>query len=205
MANKKPTPKKKKKRHTFQFTFSSLFLLSIGSFFILVWVFFLGILIGRGLLPHSIESLPFIKKKIVKEEANKKKDHVSPIEIDELSFYNQLIDKKEKAQKKPPPATLVKNHRKKIEKKKIGQLKQDIRSYSVQVAALKDKADSEKMVKRLKGLGYQAYYYQILINGEIFYRVRCGPFFNIEKAKKYAKRLADKDGFKPFIVYPDNQ
>jgi len=205
MVNKKSPPEKERKRHTFQFSFRSLFLLSIGVFFVLGWVFFLGILVGRGLLPNSIENFSFIKKKIVGDDTEKKNDHVSPIKIDELSFYNQLIEKKEKAKKKAPPATLSKNQVKKIEKTKLGQLKQEIRSYSIQVAALKDKGKTKKMVGRLTRLGYQAYYYQILINGEMFYRVRCGPFSNIEKAKKNAKRLANKEGFKPFIVYPNNE
>ena len=157
------------------------------------------------MLPNSIENFSFIKKKIVKDETEKKNEHVSPIKIDELSFYNHLIDKKEEAKKKAPPATLSKNQVKKIEKTKLGQLKQEIRSYNIQVAALKDKAKTEKMVERLTRLGYQAYYYQILINGEMYYRIRCGPFSTIEKAKQYAKRLANKEGFKPFIVYPNNE
>ena len=165
----------------------------------------MGILVGRGLLPNSIENFSFIKKKIVKDEAEKKNEHVSPIKIDELSFYNHLIDKKEKAKKKAPPPTLSKNQEKKTEKTQLGQLKKEIRSYSIQVAALKDKAKTKKMVEKLTSLGYQAYYYQILINGEMYYRIRCGPFSTIEKAKQYAKRLANKEGFKPFIVYPHNE
>lgn len=204
MVNRKPSAKKEKKRYTFQFSFSSLFVLSISLFFILGWVFFLGIMVGRGLLPNTIESFSFIKKKIVKDEEKKKNEHVKPIKEDELSFYDQLVDKKEKAKKKIPPSTLLKDQVKKIEKTKAVQLKEDTRNYSVQVAALKNKVKTEKMVERLTRLGYQAYYYQILINGEMFYRIRCGPFSNIEEAKKYAKRLADKEGFKPFIVYPSN-
>lgn len=141
----------------------------------------------------------------MKDETEKKNEHVSPIKIDELSFYNHLIDKKEEAKKKAPPATLSKNQVKKIEKTKLGQLKQKMRSYSIQVAALKDKAKTKKMVERLTRLGYQAYYYQILINGEMYYRIRCGPFSNIEEAKQYATRLANNEGFKPFIVYPNNE
>jgi cell division protein FtsN len=205
MVNKKSTPEKERKRHTFQFSFRSLFLLSISFFFILGWVFFLGILVGRGFLPNSIESFSHIKKKTVKEEAERKNEHVSPITIDELSFYKKLIDKKEKAKKTAPPAPLLKDQEKIIEKIKEGQLKKDIRSYRVQVAALKDKAKTKKEVERLTSLGYQAYYYQILINGEMYYRIRCGPFSTIEKAKQYAKRLANKEGFKPFIVYPNNE
>jgi cell division protein FtsN len=205
MVNRKPTPEKERKRHTFQFSFKSLFLLSIGVFFVLGWVFFLGILVGRGLLPNSIENFSFIKKKIVKDETEKKNEDISPIKIDELSFYNHLIDKKEKAKKKAPPAALPKEQIKEIEKKQLGQLKKELRSYSIQVAALKDEAKTKKMVERLTTLGYQAYYYQIVINGDMYYRIRCGPFSTIEKAKQYAKRLANKEGFKPFIVYPHNE
>ncbi|HDH87424.1 MAG: hypothetical protein DRG35_03225 [Deltaproteobacteria bacterium] len=205
MVNRKSTPKKERKRHTFQFSFRSLFLFSIGAFFVLGWVFFLGILVGRGLLPDSIENFSFIKKKIVKDETLKKNEDVRPIKIDELSFYNHLIDKKEKAKKKALPTALPKVQVKKIEKTKLAQLKQEIRSYSIQVAALKDKTKAKKMVERLTGLGYQTYYYQILINGKMYYRIRCGPFSNIEKAKQYAKRLANKEGFKPFIIYPNKE
>jgi len=205
MVNRKPTPERERKGHTVQFSFRSLFLLSIGVFFVLGWVFFLGILVGRGLLPNSIENFSFIKKKIVKDKTEKKNEQVSPIKIDELSFYNHLIDKKEKAKKKAPPVILPKKKVKKIEKTKLRQLKQEIRSYSIQVAALKDKEKTKKMVERLTRLGYQAYYYQILINGEMYYRIRCGPFSTIEKAKQYAKRLANTEGFKPFIVYPNNE
>ncbi len=85
---------------------------------------------------------------------------------------------------------------------KVWQGEEDSRHYSVQVIALKDKEKTEQMVERLSSLGYQAYYYQTLINGETFYRVRCGPFYTIPEAKKYAKRLADREGLKPFVVYP---
>jgi cell division septation protein DedD len=74
--------------------------------------------------------------------------------------------------------------------------------YSVQIAALQDKGKTEKIVERLAGLGYRAYYRQTVINGETFYRVRCGPFATIEEARDYAKRLTTREGFKPFIVYP---
>ena len=205
MANRKSNQEKKRKRHTFQFSFSSLFVLSIGVFFVLGWVFFLGILVGRGLLPNSIENLSFIKKKIVKDETETKNEHVSPIKIDELSFYNHLVDKKEKAKNKALPPSLPKKKVKKIEKKQLGQLKQEIRSYSIQVAALKDEEKTKKMVERLTTLGYQVYYYQIVINGEKYYRIRCGPFSTIAKAKQYAKKLANKEGFKPFIVYPHSE
>lgn len=202
MVNKKFNPKKEKKRHIFQFTYRSGFLLAIGFFFVLGWVFFLGILVGKGLVPQ-IDDLPFIKKKIVKNEPKKETDHVNPIQVDELSFYRDLIDKKERAMKKAPPAMLLKPYDKKTEKKSVQQAEKQIHGYSIQVAALRDEARTKKMVKKLIRAGYQAYYYQIMIDGEIVYRIRCGPFSTIEKAEENAKRLTHREGLKPFIIYSD--
>ena len=205
MVNKKATPEKEEKRYAFQFSFRSLFLLSVSFLFILSWVFLLGILVGRGLLPNPIENLFFTKKKTVTNEVEKKNEVPSPIKIDELSFYHQLIDKKEKAKKNAAHTPLLKDQGKKTEKTKKGQTKNDIHRFHVQVAALNDEAKTKKEVERLTSLGYHAYYYRVLINGKVYYRIRCGPFSSIEKAKQYAKKLAKKEGFKPFIVYPQNK
>jgi len=202
MANKKPSPKKKGKRYNFQFTFTSLILSSIGLLIVLAWVFSLGIMVGRGFFPGNIGTFFSIKEKTVENKEKIKIDHSRPIEEEELTFYNQLVDKKDRAYKKtrakPPPESEETTSK----KTEIRQIRKDIRNHGVQVAALRDKIKTEKMVERLTGLGYPAYYYQTLINGKIYYRIRCGPFPTIEEAKKCAKRLVDKEGLKPFIVYP---
>ena len=68
MVNKKSSPKKKKRRYTFQLTLSSLLLLSIFLVFILAWIFSLGIMVGRGLLPSAIEGFSSIKEKVANDE-----------------------------------------------------------------------------------------------------------------------------------------
>ncbi|MBA7687472.1 hypothetical protein ES703_95935 [subsurface metagenome] len=135
-------------------------------------------------------------------EQEKTTDHVEPIKEEELTFYNQLVNKKERAKEGVTSQVSVKEPDRKRKQTKVWQGEEDSRHYSVQVIALKDKEKTEQMVERLSSLGYQAYYYQTLINGETFYRVRCGPFYTIPEAKKYAKRLADREGLKPFVVYP---
>ena len=199
MVNKKSSPKKKKKRYTFQLTLSSLLLLSICLVFVLAWIFSLGIMVGRGFLPSAIEGFSSINEEVTNDEENKEIDHASPIREEELTFYNRLIRKKEETKKEVRLSRVLKDQDKKA---KVAQLKEEIRGYSVQVAALKDKGKAEKMVERLVRLGYPAYYYQTLINDVIYYRIRCGPFQKIEEANKSAKRLADKEGFKPFVIYP---
>ncbi len=199
MVNKKSSPKKKKKRYTFQLTLSSLLLLSICLVFVLVWVFSLGIMVGRGFLPSAIEAFSSINEEVTNDEEDKEIDHARPIREEELIFYNRLISKKEETKKGVRSSHVLKD---KDKEAKVEQLKEEIRSYSVQAAALKDKGKAEKMVERLVRLGYPAYYYQTLINDVIYYRIRCGPFQKVEEANKSAKRLADKEGFKPFIIYP---
>ena len=202
MVNIKSSPKKERKRYSFQFSLSSLLLISITFVFVLGWVFSLGIMVGRGFLPRTIGSFSAVKEKTAKDEEKKKNDQLKPIKEEELTFYNKLVDKKERAKKKALPDTLLKDQDRTTKKTKAKQSKEDIRNYSIQVAALKDKGRTEKLVERLTTLGYPAYYNQSLIKGKMYYRIRCGPFPNIEEAKKCGKRLSDKEGFKPFIIYP---
>lgn len=202
MVNKRSSPKKEKKRYTFQLTLSFLLLLSICLVFVLVWVFSLGIMVGRGFLPSAIEAFSSVNEEVTNDEEDKEIDHTRPIREEELIFYNRLISKKEETKKGVRSSHVLKD---KDKKAKVEQLKEEIRSYSVQVAALKDKGKAEKMVERLVRLGYPAYYYQTLINDVMYYRIRCGPFQKIEEANKSAKRLANNEGFKPFIVYLTNK
>jgi len=205
MVNRKSSPKKERKRYTFQFTFSSLLLSSISVLFILAWVFFLGIMVGRGFLPGAIDTFSSIKERIMKDKEKKEIDHPRPIKEEEFTFYNQLVDKKDRVKKKAFSKPLLRDQERASKKTRVAQIREDIRNHSVQVAALKDKTKTEKMVEKLTRLGYPAYYYQTLINGKKYYRIRCGPFPTEREARKYAKRLAEKEGFKPFIVYPTNK
>ncbi len=202
MVNKRSSPKKEKKRYTFQLTLSFLLLLSICLVFVLVWVFSLGIMVGRGFLPSAIEAFSSVNEEVTNDEEDKEIDHTRPIREEELIFYNRLISKKEETKERVRSSHVLKD---KDKEAKVEQLKEEIRSYSVQVAALKDKGKAEKMVERLVRLGYPTYYYQTLINDVMYYRIRCGPFQKIEEANKSAKRLADNEGFKPFIVYLTNK
>jgi cell division protein FtsN len=202
MANKKSPPKKIKKRYTFRPTLGSLLLFSLGLIFILAWVFCLGIIVGRNFLPVTFNTFSRTKETVAEVAEGKTTDLVEPIKEEELTFYDQLVNKKERAKKKITPHLSVKEPDRKIRQKKARQGEEDSPHYSVQVIALKDKEKTEQMVERLNASGYQAYYYQTLISGEIFYRVRCGPFYSVQEAKKYAKRLTDREGLKPFIVHP---
>jgi len=203
MANKKSFPEKEQKRYTLRFSLPSLLLSCIGFLFILGWIFALGIIVGRGFVPRTIDAFSFFKKREVKDDEQKKVHHVPLIKEEELTFYNQLIDNKDRAKEKNSSQSLLEDFGKPKEELKITQKKEDVGGYSIQVAALKNRRATEKMVESLSKSGYPAYSYRTIINGEVFYRIRCGPFRSLAQAKQCVKRLADEKGFKPFIVYPN--
>ncbi len=164
------------------------------------WVFTLGIIVGKGLLPVGEVGPPVIKGEIQKD------DHKLslPIKEEELAFYKELVEKKERARRETVLTPQEKSREHKMHlASKIDEIKREIGNYSVQVAALKDRDQAEGMVERLTRLGYPAYFYKGKINGEIYYRIRCGPFLNMEEARKYAHKLAAEQGFKPFISQKD--
>jgi cell division septation protein DedD len=229
MANKKSSPKKKSKRYTFGLTTTHIILMSLAFLFVLLWIFTLGIIVSRGLFNDAMNSLATIKEKDIttieeKETRDKEvmpQERVLPIKEEELTFYKELTQKKEIAKEKtlsnsalnekkakpekpsPRPDKLSKDQDKSTTKEKVKRIRESILNYNVQVAALKNKGDSKRMVKKLISLGYPAYYYQTLINGELYYRIRCGPLSSLTEAKKYAKRLSDNEGFRPFIIHPN--
>lgn len=206
MANKKSSPEKPKKRYVLQFSLTSLVFSGIGFIFILAWVFALGIMVGRGFLPDTMERLWGFKGKTANDEQSNKAKHMPLIKEEELTFYNQLTDTKPKAHSEPLPQAPRKDQERPPKRMKIAQEDQErAGTYRVQVASLKDRAKTEEMVERLIKAGYPAYYYQTLINGEAYYRVRCGHFSSVEQAKNLAARLSEKEGFKPFIVYPNSE
>ena len=229
MANKKSSPKKKVKKYTVGLTMTHIILMSMAFLFVLLWIFTLGIIVSRGLFNDAMNSLATVKEKEITtiEEKETKNEvvipqkPVLPIKEEELTFYKELTQKKEIAMEKtllnatlnekkakpekpsPKPEKLSKGKGVSTTKEKVKRIRESILNYNVQVAALKNKGDSKRMVKKLTSRGYPAYYYQTLINGELYYRIRCGPFSTLTEAKKYAKRLSDNEGFQPFIIHPN--
>jgi cell division septation protein DedD len=203
MANKKSVPKIRK-RYAFRPTLSTLLLLCFGVLFLLAWAFTLGVMVGRNLLPLPFSVLSRTGETAAEERKETTADHFEPIKEEDLTFYDQLVAKEERAKKvvtTKPPASAQAVKEKGAPLRGTGK---EPRGYSVQIAALQDKGKTVEMVERLAGLGYPTYYRQAIINGETFYRVRCGPFKTVEEARDYAKRLTARERFEPFIVYPDD-
>lgn len=154
-------------------------------------------------MPLPFSALSGTEETAAKERNKTTADRFEPIKEEDLTFYDELVHRKEgsgKEARAEPPATVRAPKKKGALARETGE---ESHHYSIQIAALQDKGKTEEMVERLTVLGYRAYYRQTVINGETFYRVRCGPFNTIEQARDYAERLTAREGFKPFIVYAD--
>jgi DedD protein len=74
--------------------------------------------------------------------------------------------------------------------------------YTVQVTALRDKQDAEKVFNELKSRGFAVFVVRPEYSGakDNLYRVQLGPFATREEAQKVRDRIS-KEGFKPFIKH----
>jgi DedD protein len=73
--------------------------------------------------------------------------------------------------------------------------------YTIQVAAVKDRATAEGLTKRLKQKGYPVFTlpYEIPKKGT-WYRVRVGHFSKREAAEEMAKQLSERERLTPYIA-----
>lgn len=69
--------------------------------------------------------------------------------------------------------------------------------YAVQVAAVRDRAEADRIAARLKGKGYSAF---ITSPAPGMFRVRVGRFEQLRDAESTAARLEKEEQFKPWIT-----
>ena len=75
MGRKETRAGKTGKRYHFELSRTSVFLWSVGAFVLLAWIFTLGVLAGRGLLPGGVTALAELKIQIGKlQQMISKKD-----------------------------------------------------------------------------------------------------------------------------------
>ena len=73
-------------------------------------------------------------------------------------------------------------------------------AYTVQVGAVRDRIEAERMAKRLTSKGYPAYVTRSPDGAPALYRVRVGTFTDRREAEEIAARLAKEEQFKPWIT-----
>ena len=107
MPSKKTKISKKNKRYHLEFSVTSAFFWSLGLFFLLGWIFVLGILVGRGSFPGGVKTLHEMKTQIARlQDMISRKDTSDLDPIGKLAkdpkfrFYDELGAKKEQVAKK---------------------------------------------------------------------------------------------------------
>ena len=113
MAKKRSRPKKKaKKKYQIEMSSLSLCLWGFCLFFLLAWIFVLGILVGRGFLPGGITAISDLKSQfgklgeIVDQDGTKRLDPPKKTDPEpELAFYEKLSNKKTEAKTPPKKET----------------------------------------------------------------------------------------------------
>ena len=204
---KKPSSKPSRKGFTFWF-----FLL----FFTSGWMFFLGVLVGRGTAPvhFDIEKLQkelagLKQAAIEKEERRYKISPNATSDANTFGFYERLKGKKSNIKLYPNKS----KKRGTLDKKKTAKTLQDRRTsvsskktdtgriLTIQVASLKDPKAADKLVTKLKKKGYTAYKTTADISGKgTWHRVRIGYFKNRADAKKILNKLR-KENRKGILMY----
>jgi cell division septation protein DedD len=72
--------------------------------------------------------------------------------------------------------------------------------FAIQLAALRERAEADAIVKRLAGKGYPAYVVAPAKGAPEVYRVRVGKFKDRREADTVAARLQKEEQFKPWVV-----
>ncbi len=207
---KREKSEKEKKGIRLELSRTALFFWSLGFLIFLGWIFTLGVLAGRGLLPSGAETLAELKNQIVKlQEMVGKKDASELDEIKSLAespdfaFYHELSKKKAPDMPAPKAPKIKKEPARDQPKKEIPK-KPDQPSpqgerYVVQVASLDQEKQAAHMVKKLLKKGYPAYHYKTIIKGRGYFRVRCGTFRTRAEAVKIQQKLAQHERLKGFV------
>ena len=169
----------------------------VGAFmFLLVWIFILGVMVGRGTAPMSFDmdklqrDLADLKKEVLKKEQTIIRNQANELlEKKEFEFHKELTSSDEllKAQARAT-APLEKKKKPSIKAKDKNVLQQPTPpdrqkrpetvdgEYALQVASLKDARHADAMVEKLRSKGYSAYHVSAdLMDKGVWYRVRIGP------------------------------
>ena len=228
MTKKRSRSKNIGRRYQIELTSLSVFLWSVFLFFLLVWIFVLGILVGRGFFPGKVTTISDLRAQIqrlqemISHKSSKEMESIKRHEPDpKLAFYEKLSSKKNEAKKdrhieknrkvpeeKPPQKQIERPKKPLLEKNKRAKTEALSRrskpltnefQYTVQVASFDDKSKADKMLKQLTDSGLSAYYHEAKVKGKNYYRIRCGKFMNREEASIYARKLARENGLKGFV------
>ena len=209
-----PSPKKE----SFKKQTRKGLILWIGlTLFVCAWMFVLGILVGREMVPVKFDieklqnELAALKEAVIKKELDQYKiDSNTDDSKTKMGFYETLKKTGDEArlkndpigrQQESEPEKTASLQKKKMPTQKTGpdpkvktldskKATQNNNKFTIQIASLKDSGVADKLVDRLKKGGYPAYRSIGKIPGKgIWYRVRVGNFSSRSEAGPTVNRL----------------
>ena len=221
------TRKRKKKKKSVRFEMSRLALTSwcFGLLLALLWMFLLGLFVGKGITPANI-NFSEIKKRMMAEGIwpssgeNGRQESSPPstttkkkIPLKDLEFYEKLAKKKEAQlqkpaaaktppKEKPPAAVAAKPPPPAQQKEKSSeQQKPSTNLFTVQLASFKDLTSAKKFASRFRGLKHKATIREVELSGKgRWYRVQVGKLASREEATALADYLAKKYQLNAFVI-----
>ncbi len=178
-----------------------------------VWMFFVGVLVGRGTMPVKFD-IPKLEEKLIgKRLAAEKRETAAVFDNEEnrpggdLEFYEDL--KTDISNEQLPPAKIVKATLPTPEVEPVSDSNQgdgatkataESGSYTVQVASLRSEASAKSIADNLIEKGFKAFVASSSSSDRgIWYRVRIGNYKNKTDAVKMADRM-ESESFKPIVV-----
>jgi cell division protein FtsN len=194
--------------------------------FIAGWMFFLGIITGRGTIPVHFDTVKFSDRLAAIAAQSLSRDKESNKESNkkiDLDFYQGLVNDSsviDPEKKEPEIATPTqKSSDTDIQKttepgiatepSKISDSdtqeptesnKETAKySYTLQVAAYQNYQDAVSEMAGLKEKGFSSYLEKAQQNGKLWYRIRVGTFANLDHAK-LAKNWLNKAGITSIII-----
>lgn len=219
--------KRKKKKKSVRFEVSRLALTGwcCGLLLALLWMFLLGLFVGKGITPANI-NFTEIKKRMMAEGIWPGSGETDPqespppststkkkIPLKDLEFYEKLAKKKAaQTQKlaiaktppkeKPPTAVAAKPPPPtKQREKSPEQQKPSQALFTVQLASFKDLSSAKKFAGRFRGLKHKTTIREVELSGKgRWYRVQVGKLASREEATALADRLAKKYQLHAFVI-----
>jgi len=189
---------------------TAVFFWSIAFVVVLAWIFVLGIFVGRGLIPESVQNLVTLRPPVETPEGtdgnktSSPSELIKPIEKDpKLAFYDVLTSTRKDAPRAPEASPSAGEPVAPRETRPPPPEPESKGRYTVQVASLEDGRKADQLVDRLVTQGYRAYTQKAAIGGKTYYRVRCGRFETRDQAGALQNVLAEKEGLNGFVTSID--
>jgi hypothetical protein len=219
--------KRKKTKKPVRFEVSRLALTGwcFGLLVALLWMFLLGLFVGKGITPANI-NFTEIKKRMMAEgiwpgSGETGRQETPPpstttkrkIPLKDLEFYEKLAKKKEAQLQKPavaqtppkekPATTLAAKSPPPAQQqnKSSEQQKPSTARFTVQLASFKDLSSAKKFAARFRGLKHKATIREVELSGKgRWYRVQVGKLASREDATALANQLAKKYQLHAFVI-----